>query len=113
MARRLVWMPVLPRVTVSAALNLRESAGRTKGRVAKAAGWIQTAPAAQAVRWRNSRRFMGPPRGGLFRAVRRLHMAKLQRDLHDQTTCNTALQSRHGFPSGPGQGTRLRLGRGH
>src|SRR5258708_1791934 len=61
MARRLVWMPVLPRVTVSAALNLRESAGRTKGRVAKAAGWIQAAPAAQAVRWRNSRRFMGPP----------------------------------------------------
>src|SRR6266480_4028266 len=61
MARRLVWMPVLPRVTVSVALNLPERAGRASGRSAKAAGWIQAAPAAQAVRWMKSRRFMRPP----------------------------------------------------
>src|SRR6266851_4400246 len=64
MARRLVWMPVLPRVTVSEALNLRERGGRAKGRRAKAALRNQAAPtAAQAVRWMNSRRFMGPPFG--------------------------------------------------
>src|SRR3989475_6700119 len=61
MARRLVWMPVLPRVTVSAALNFRGSAGRAKARRAKAEAWRERAPAAQAVRWRNSRRFMRPP----------------------------------------------------
>src|SRR5882724_4394095 len=60
MARRLVWMPVLPRVTVSAAVNLRESAEIAKARRANAEEWSQAAPAAQAVRWRNSRRFMGP-----------------------------------------------------
>src|SRR5258707_15659751 len=57
-------MPVLPRVTVSAALNLRERGGRAKGRRAKAALRNQAAPtAAQAGRWVNSRRFMGPPFG--------------------------------------------------
>src|SRR5467141_1941195 len=61
MARRLVWMPVLPRVTVSEALNFRGSAGRAKARRAKAEALKERAPAAQAVRWRNSRRFMGPP----------------------------------------------------
>src|SRR2546427_7587138 len=65
MARRLVWMPVLPRVTVSAALNFRGSAGRAKARRAKAEAWRERAPAAQAVRWRNSRRFMGPPCWGV------------------------------------------------
>src|SRR6266404_5648077 len=61
MARRLVWMPVFPRVIVSAAANLRESAGIAKARRANAEEWSQAPPAAQAVRWRNSRRFMGPP----------------------------------------------------
>src|SRR6266852_1838137 len=61
MARRLVWMPVLPRVTVSAAVNLRESAGIAKARRANAEEWSQAPPAAHAVRWRNSRRFIGPP----------------------------------------------------
>src|SRR6266852_5251180 len=65
MARRLVWMPVLPRVTVSAAANLRESAGIAKARRANAEEWSQAAPAAQAVRWRNSRRFMGASCGGV------------------------------------------------
>src|SRR6267143_3554933 len=69
MARRLVWMPVLPRVTVSAALNLRESAGRANGRCARAAVWIQAAPAAQAVRWMKSRRFMRPPCGSVSGVV--------------------------------------------
>src|SRR6202795_1643450 len=63
MASRLVWMRVLPRVTESAALNLRESAGIAKARRANAEEWSQAAPAVQAVRWRNSRRFMGPPAG--------------------------------------------------
>src|SRR5580704_18810490 len=63
MARRLVWMPVLPRVTVSNALNLRgrgfsASAWARRG---KAAERSQAAPAAQAERRRNSRRFMEPP----------------------------------------------------
>src|SRR6266478_3227285 len=61
MARRLVWMPVLPRVTVSAAVNLRESAGRVRACRANTPAGKKAAPAAQAVRWRNSRRFMGPP----------------------------------------------------
>src|SRR5882672_5879319 len=69
MARRLVWMPVLPRVTGSAALNLRERAGRAKARRGNAEESSQAAPAAQAVRWRNSRRFMGPPCGGVSRLV--------------------------------------------
>src|SRR5229473_3119783 len=57
-------MPVLPRVMVSAALNLRERGGGAKERRAKAALRNQAAPtAAQAVRWMNSRRFMGPPFG--------------------------------------------------
>src|SRR6266567_5955049 len=63
MARRLVWMPVLPRVTVSAALNLRGSAGSAKARRVNADGWSDAAPAAQAVRWMNSRRFIRPPCG--------------------------------------------------
>src|SRR5260370_40679640 len=67
MARRLVWMPVLPRVTVSEALNFRGSAGRAKARRAKAEAWRESAPAAQAVPWRDSRRFMGPPCGRRFK----------------------------------------------
>src|SRR5882672_1072553 len=69
MARRLVWMPVLPKVTISAAPNLRERAGRAKARQGNAVEWSHAAPAAQAVRWRNSRRFMGPPRGSVSRLV--------------------------------------------
>src|SRR5438045_9768738 len=61
MARRLVWMAVVPRVTVSEALNLRGRAGRAGAVRAKAEGWIQAAPAAQAVRWMKSRRFIWPP----------------------------------------------------
>src|SRR6266481_2631990 len=61
MARRLVWMPVLPRITVSAAANLRESAGKLRACRANTLAGKKAAPAAQAVRWRNSRRFMGPP----------------------------------------------------
>src|SRR5258708_1672550 len=57
-------MPVLPRVMVSAALNLRERGGRAQGRPAKAALRNQAAPtAAQAARWVASRRFMRPPFG--------------------------------------------------
>src|SRR5712671_5491074 len=59
MARRLVWMPVLPRMTVSEALNFRGSGARAKARRANAEAWRESAPAAQAERWRNSRRFMG------------------------------------------------------
>ena len=45
MARRLVWMPVLPSVTVSAALNFLERLGKAKARHANAAEWSQAAPA--------------------------------------------------------------------
>src|SRR5580658_6144949 len=63
MARRLVCMPVFPRVTVSAALNLRESCFREKARArwGNAAACTQAAPAVHAERRRNSRRFMRPP----------------------------------------------------
>src|SRR5271157_3384105 len=63
MARRLVWMPVLPRVMVSDPLNLRGRGFKVKARPrwGKAAEWSQAAPAAQAERRRNSRRFMRPP----------------------------------------------------
>jgi len=43
------------------ALNFRERTGRANVRRAKACGWIQAAPAAQAVRWMKSRRFIWPP----------------------------------------------------
>src|SRR5258708_39019360 len=68
MARRLVWMPVFPRVMVSEALNFRGSTGRAKARCAKAEAWREKAPAAEITRWRNSRRFMGPPCCGVPRA---------------------------------------------
>src|ERR1700675_1597218 len=63
MARRLVRMPVLPRITVSDALNFRGRGLRVKewARRGKAAEWSKAAPAVQAERRRNSRRFMGPP----------------------------------------------------
>src|SRR5580658_18691 len=69
MARRLVWMPVLPRVTVSDALNLRGRGLRVRARArwGNAAWRSQTAPAAQAERKRNSRRFKRPPQKRLFR----------------------------------------------
>src|SRR5579864_1775656 len=62
MASRLVWIPVFPSFTLSEAVNLRESAGTASGPCANALGGSQAAPAAQAARCRNSRRFMGPPR---------------------------------------------------
>src|SRR5580704_4710739 len=63
MARRLVWMPVLPSVIVSDALNFRGRGlrARARPRWGKAAEWSQAVPAAQAERRRNSRRFMRPP----------------------------------------------------
>src|SRR5919109_622627 len=59
MARRLVWMPVFPRVTVSEALNFRGRGGRVRALWAKLEEGNQAAPAAHAARCRNSRRFMG------------------------------------------------------
>src|ERR1700730_10443124 len=65
MARRLVLIPVLPRLTVSEAVNFVE-------RVCSASAFrmdlelSQAAPAAVAERTRNSRRRMGPPRKGRF-----------------------------------------------
>src|SRR5580700_11116775 len=69
MARRLVWMPVLPRVTVSDALNLRGRGLRAKARArwGNTAEWSQAAPAVQAERRINSRRFKRPPQQRPFR----------------------------------------------
>src|SRR5260370_36155047 len=64
---RLVGMSDFPIGTDSEALNFRGSAGRAKARRAKAEAWRESAPAAQAVPWRNSRRFMGPPCGRRFK----------------------------------------------
>src|SRR5690242_4172242 len=57
-------MPVLPNVTVSAALNLRESGLRVRASALRAnpAECSRAAPAVHAVRRRNSRRFMAPPK---------------------------------------------------
>src|SRR5215468_2823580 len=51
-------MPVLPSLTVSEAVNFRVSAGIANLWFASVFGCSQTAPAAHAVRCRNSRRFM-------------------------------------------------------
>src|SRR5580693_2261522 len=71
MARRLVWMPVLPRVTVSDALNLRGRGLRARACTpwGNAAECSQAAPAVEAERRRNSRRFMGPPRETSFQRM--------------------------------------------
>src|SRR5215472_5506238 len=61
MASRLVWIPVCPSVTPSDALNFRGSGGSSSGLCVKVVEGSQAAPAAQAARWRNSRRFIGPP----------------------------------------------------
>src|SRR6266581_3881654 len=54
-------MPVLPSVTLSEALNFRESAGIASGPRPNGLGWSHAAPAAQAARCKNSRRFIRPP----------------------------------------------------
>src|SRR5205807_3032919 len=59
MARRLVWIPVLPSVTVSEAWNFLDSTGGVLTRCWKLREGSQAPPATQAARCRNSRRFMG------------------------------------------------------
>src|SRR5258708_11835934 len=69
MARRLVLIPVLPRVMVSEALNFLGSAGRARAQLVNAVAWRESAPAAYVARWRNSRRFIEPPSYGVPRAL--------------------------------------------
>src|SRR5258708_11838963 len=54
-------MPVLPSGTLSEALKFRESAGIASGPCPNGLGWSHAAPAAQAARCKNSRRFIRPP----------------------------------------------------
>src|SRR5581483_5117914 len=56
MARRVVWMPVRPRETVSAAENFCDSAGMARRLWASGVETNQAPATAREVRWRNSRR---------------------------------------------------------